>query len=278
MRIGLNSVSCPGEIRVKYPLYYVDTFSCRVFGGNPAAVVTMDQWLEDATLQAIAAEHNLSETAFVIPHPNECLLRWFTPTLEMDLCGHATLGAAHILFKEHFPNQVKLNFMTRSGKLGVTRNDGLIYLDFPSRPGSPIDVDDALIDALGIKPVDAVLSRDLLVAFGSETDVRKFRPDFARIEALDAFALIVTAPGTDVDFVSRFFAPRAGVPEDPVTGSAHCTLIPYWARRLGKQRLYAKQLSKRGGDLHCELRGDRVCIGGEAVEYLRGEINVETAS
>lgn len=199
-------------------------------------------------------------------------------TLEMDLCGHATLAAAHILFNEHFSDQDRLSFMTRSGKLDVTRNDQTIFLDFPSRPGRPIGIDRALIEVLGIDPVDAVLSRDLLVAFRSEADIRNFRPDYGRIETLDAFALIITAPGTDVDFVSRFFAPRAGVLEDPVTGSAHCTLIPYWADRLGKLSLSARQLSKRGGELHCELRGDRVIIGGAAVEYLRGEINVETAS
>lgn len=263
---------------MKLPLYQLDVFTNRVFGGNPAAVVVMDRWLDDIILQSIAAENNLSETAFVIPDGECSRLRWFTPTVEVDLCGHATLAAAHVLFREHFPDSDQLRFNTNSGELGVVRDSELIYLDFPSRPGQPLNVGNDLIKSLGVEPVEAVNSRDLMVVFGSEADVQNFVPDYQAIEALDTFALIVTAPGLDVDFVSRFFAPGAGVPEDPVTGSAHCTLIPYWAKRLGKSKLSARQLSGRKGELLCELIGDRVLIGGNAVDYLRGEVNVPEIS
>jgi PhzF family phenazine biosynthesis protein len=263
---------------VKLPIYQIDAFTNRVFGGNPAAVVVMDEWLEDQTLQAIAAENNLSETAFVIPGPECSPLRWFTPAVEMDLCGHATLAAAHVLFQEHYAEQTHLRFETRSGTLAVSRNDHLLYLDFPSRPGEPVTIDETLIEALGRTPVSAIRARDLMVVFETEAEVRDFSPDYSAIHGLDAFALIITARGEGVDFVSRFFAPGAGVPEDPVTGSAHCTLIPYWAKRLGKTALSARQLSSRGGELACELRGDRVLIGGQVVEYMRGEICVGAAS
>lgn len=260
---------------MKLPLYQVDAFTSRLFGGNPAAVVVMNHWLNDDLLQAIAAENNLSETAFVIPKPEGCPLRWFTPALEMDLCGHATLAAAHVLFRHYLPALQQITFSTKSGNLTVTRDHEFLALDFPSRPGRPIEVNDALVSVLGVKPREAFLSRDLLAVFESEAEIRTFRPDFQRLASLDVFALIISAPGTDADFVSRFFAPRAGVLEDPVTGSSHCTLVPYWAARLGKQVLVARQLSARGGDLRCELRGERVIIGGTTVEYLRGEITVE---
>jgi predicted PhzF superfamily epimerase YddE/YHI9 len=259
---------------MKLPVFQLDAFTSRVFRGNPAAVVVMDRWLDDRTLQSIAAEHNLSETAFVIPGAAECPLRWFTPLVEVDLCGHATLGAADVLFRHYLAGRDTVSFTTRSGKLDVTRRSGFLAMDFPARPGRAIATDDALAAALGAAPREALLARDLLAVFESEADVQDFRPDLAKIASLDAFALIISAPGSDVDFVSRFFAPRAGVPEDPVTGSAHCTLIPYWARRLGKSELVARQLSARGGEIRCELRGERVVIGGDVVEYLRGEIDV----
>lgn len=262
------------NLQMKLPIYQIDAFTSRVFGGNPAAVVVMDRWLDDATLQAIAAENNLSETAFVIPGSKSSRLRWFTPTLEVDLCGHATLATAHVLFEGYCPDRNHLSFETKSGVVGVMRSNGLLYLDFPSYPGTSVNVDDSLVSVLGARPLEALRTRDLLVVFNSESEVGSFNPDYHAIEAIDAFAIIITAPGIEVDFVSRFFAPRAGVPEDPVTGSAHCTLIPYWAGRLGKATLSARQLSARGGELSCELRGDRVLIGGETVEYLRGEINV----
>jgi len=260
---------------LKLPLYHIDAFTSRLFGGNPAAVVPMNEWLEDEVLQAIAAENNLAETAFVMPKADVCPLRWFTPAVEMDLCGHATLAAAHVLLHHYFPSRHQITFSTKSGDLIVARDGEALAMDFPSRPGRSVEVTDVLVSALGVRPREAFLARDLLAVFDSEAEVRDFRPDFQRIAGLDAFALIISAPGTNADFVSRFFAPKAGVPEDPVTGSSHCTLIPYWAARLAKPRLVARQLSPRGGELYCELRGERVIIGGGTVEYLRGEISVD---
>jgi len=260
---------------MKYPLYQLDAFTDRLFGGNPAAVVLLDAWLPDATLAAIAAENNLAETAFVIPRSDVSPLRWFTPAVEVDLCGHATLAAADVLLRHRFASLDRVAFSTRSGELAVARAGALLQMDFPARPGKPVGVSDALAAALGTRPRESYLARDLLAILDSEAEVRALRPDFARIAALDAFALIVSAPGNSVDFVSRFFAPRAGIPEDPVTGSAHCTLTPYWSARLGRNKLTAKQVSARGGDLVCELNGERVLIAGKVVEYLRGEIEVE---
>ena len=259
---------------MKLPLYQVDAFTGRLFGGNPAAVVLLEDWLPDETLAAISAENNLAETAFVIPRTGVVPLRWFTPAVEVDLCGHATLASAHVLLRHHFPQREMAVFSTRSGNLSVTRDGDLLNMNFPSRPGKPVEISDALESALGARPREAHLARDLMVVFKSEAEVRSLRPDFQRIAALDAFAVIATAPGDEADFVSRFFAPRAGIPEDPVTGSAHCTLVPYWSARIGKARLHARQLSARGGELYCEHRGDRVVIGGRTVEYLRGEISL----
>lgn len=257
---------------MSFPIYQLDAFTDHVFGGNPAAVVVLDDWLDDQVLQAVAAENNVAETAFVIPGSVCSRLRWFTPVMEVDLCGHATLAAAHVLFMEYFPEQSHLQFETKSGALAVSRKENRLFLDFPARPGDPFTIDETLVTALGITPQSAVLARDLMVVLENESQVKAFTPDYSAIESLDVFALIITAPGDAVDFVSRFFAPAAGVPEDPVTGSAHCTLIPYWARRLGKKRLMARQLSRRGGQLTCEMQGDRVLIGGAVVEYMRGEI------
>jgi predicted PhzF superfamily epimerase YddE/YHI9 len=259
---------------MKLPIHQLDAFTSRLFGGNPAAVVVMDEWLDDAVLQAIALENNLSETAFVIPRGDVSRLRWFTPTIEMDLCGHATLATAHVLLQHYLRSLDRVHFETRSGRLSVAPAGDMLAMDLPSRPGRPVPVDDALVATLGVRPREARLARDLLVVFESADDVRAFRPNLERIAALDAFALIISAPGIDVDFVSRFFAPKGGVAEDPVTGSAHCTLVPYWAERLGKQTLTARQLSARGGELWCALRGDRVEMAGHVVEYLRGEITV----
>jgi predicted PhzF superfamily epimerase YddE/YHI9 len=260
---------------VKLPLYQLDAFTSRRFGGNPAAVVPLDEWLPDATLQAIAAENNLAETAYVIAKPDVSPLRWFTPAVEVDLCGHATLATAGVLFKYIYPDKDRVAFSTRSGELVVTRRGEWLALDFPSRPGKSIEVTDELAAALGARPREALLARDLLAIFDSEDEVRALRPDFGRLAQIDAFAVIASAPGDSVDFVSRFFAPRQGITEDPVTGSSHCTLTPYWSQRLGKARLTAKQVSERVGDLVCELNGERVIIEGQVVEYLRGEIQIE---
>jgi PhzF family phenazine biosynthesis protein len=255
----------------------VDAFTPLLFGGNPAAVILLEEWLHDDTLLAIAAENNLSETAFIVPQGDYYELRWFTPTIEVDLCGHATLASAYVLFQDgHVPGD-EIIFETRqSGRLIVTRDDKVISLDFPSRPTEPVEgLDDAVADALGSRPAGVhKAQRDLLVLFDSEADIVTLEPDFRKVAALDAFAVIVTATGNKSDFVSRFFAPNAGVDEDPVTGSAHCTLIPFWSRRLGRKKLHACQVSRRRGELFCEDRGDRVIISGQAVEYLRGEINV----
>jgi len=259
---------------MKFPLFQIDAFTDHLFGGNPAAVVVLESWLPDEVLAAIAAENNLAETAFVIPGANEIPLRWFTPTVEVDLCGHATLAAAYVLFQNFTPSANELTFATRSGKVVVTQDADRLTLDFPARPGVSIEVSEQLVSALGVRPREAFLARDLLAVLDRESDVKNLQPDFSRIATLDAFAVIVSAPGEAVDFVSRFFAPGAGIPEDPVTGSAHCTLIPYWAERLGKSSLTAKQLSARGGDISCRFSGDRVFISGSAVQYLSGEINV----
>lgn len=259
---------------MKLPLFQIDAFTNHLFGGNPAAVVLLEDWLPDKVLAAIAAENNLAETAFVIPGANEIPLRWFTPTVEVDLCGHATLAAAHVLFRHFTPSANQLTFTTRSGNLVVNADADRLTLDFPARPGVSIEVSEQLVSALGVRPREVFLARDLLAILDYESDVKNLQPDFARIATLDAFAVIVSAPGETVDFVSRFFAPGAGITEDPVTGSAHCTLVPYWAARLGKSSLTAKQLSARGGELGCRLSGNRVFISGSAIEYLRGEIDV----
>lgn len=262
---------------MKLRCFIVDAFASKPFHGNPAAVCPLDKWLADATMQNIAAENNLSETAFFVPRDGGYDLRWFTPAVEIDLCGHATVASAFILFSELGAVGNAVRFHSRSGVLTVTRNGDVLTLDFPSRPPSARDVPESLIRGLGKKPTEILKARDYFAVFNSEEEVRSLKPDFTLLGTLDE-KVIVTAPGTDCDFVSRFFAPTAGVPEDPVTGSAHCTLIPYWANRLGKTRLFARQVSRRGGELFCELSGDRVLIGGKAVLYSRGQIEIDDAS
>lgn len=259
---------------MRLPLYQVDAFAARPFTGNPAAVVPLERWLPDALLQSIALENNLSETAFLVPVGEDWELRWFTPEVEIDLCGHATIASAFVIATILKPGTDRMIFHTRkAGALSVTRAGGLYTLDFPSRPPGPVAVPPTLVAALGPTPPREVLTaRDFLVVYDDAATVMGLTPDFGALAKLDRMA-IVTAPGRDgVDFVSRFFAPAKGVPEDPVTGSAHCTLIPYWAARLGKTDLKARQVSRRGGDLVCGLRGDRVLIGGEAVLFLEGTI------
>ena len=260
---------------MKLPLIHVDAFTGEVFRGNPAAVVPLERWLPDETLQAIAAENNLSETAFLVGGSGRYEIRWMTPATEVDLCGHATLASGWVVFEALEPGARAVTFDSKSGPLTVTREGELLALDFPARPPEPAEESrDALAAVLGRSPREAWASRDYLAVFGEEDEVRGLRPDMARLAALDRFAVIVTAPGTRHDFVSRFFAPAQGVPEDPVTGSAHCTLVPYWSRRLGKTRLHAYQASARGGELLCELRGARVSIAGRAVKYLEGTIEL----
>jgi len=259
---------------MQIPIYQVDAFSGRVFGGNPAAVCPLETWLSDEQMQSIARENNLSETAFFLPEGDGYRLRWFTPGVEVDLCGHATLATAHVIFRHISPELSRVSFQTRSGQLIVTRNGDRLTMDFPSRPPGPVEVHPQLVPALGAEPWQVLGARDYLVVYESEEQVRALQPDMAKLMDVDRFAVIVTAPGGDCDFVSRFFAPSKGVPEDPVTGSAHCTLIPYWSRRLGKKQLFARQASARGGELWCEDCGERVHISGEAAEFLQGTITL----
>lgn len=263
---------------MRLPIYQVDAFADVVFAGNPAAVVPLDSWLPDGTLQAIAMENNLAETAFVVRQGDGYALRWFTPTVEVDLCGHATLATAFVIATILEPGRGRIGFSTReAGVLTVTRDGDLYTLDFPSRPAEPLaDAPAGLLAALGgPAPVALLKARDVVAVYEDEAAVRALAPDMGALATIEGFAVSVTAPGRDgVDFVSRFFAPSQGIPEDPVTGSAHCTLIPYWAARLGKDRLAARQVSARGGSLACELAGDRVRIGGRAVLFLEGVIHV----
>lgn len=259
---------------MKLPYYEVSAFTATAFGGNPAGVCPLEAWLPDSVLQGIAANNNLAETAFTVPRGSDFDLRWFTPTVEMDLCGHATLAAASVLFNERGLAGGEVRFHSRSGVLTVTRSGDMLTLDFPSRPPRPSDVPDALIRGLGATPNEAFKTRDYLAVYSTEDEVRALEPDFATLKTLDCLGIIVTAPGKDCDFVSRFFAPGAGVDEDPVTGSAHCTLIPFWASRLAKTKMLARQVSTRGGELLCELAGARVRIGGRVAPYLRGEIQI----
>ena len=261
---------------MRLPYYQVDAFASSVFTGNPAGVCLLEQWIDDAKLQGIATENNLSETAFLVRNLRGYDLRWFTPATEVDLCGHATLASAFVIFNCLGWQEKDIPFDTRkSGRLTVTCEGDLLLMDFPSRPPSTMMPNVEFWDAFGRQPLEAYVSpEDVLLVFGSEEEIRHFEPNLAALTKIDCRGVIVTAPGLKYDFVSRFFAPRVGVPEDPVTGSAHCVLIPYWARRLGKAHLKAYQCSKRGGEVICVDCGDRVSIGGKAVIYLQGTINI----
>lgn len=256
-------------------IYQVDAFTLGPFSGNPAAVCPLDTWLADDTMQNIAAENNLSETAFIVARENGYDLRWFTPLVEVDLCGHATLAAGYVVLNHLRPVLRSVSFETISGKLIVTRDGDRLSMDFPARAPTPAPVSEVLSDALGQAPSEVYLSRDILAVYDDEESVRSLSPDQAKLATLDeGLGVIVTAKGDTVDFVSRFFAPKAGVAEDPVTGSAHCTLVPFWAERLGRSQLVAHQVSARGGELHCELRGDRVIMSGQCVLFLTGNIHL----
>jgi len=260
--------------RTRIRIYQVDAFSSQVFAGNPAAICPLEEWLPDDQMQAIASENNLSETAFFVREDEGYRLRWFTPVVEVDLCGHATLATAFIVLNQLTPSANSVRFQTKSGTLVVNREGDLFSMDFPSRPPAESEAHPKLVDALGGKPEQVLAARDYLVVYASEEEVRKLEPNMQSLSEVDKFAVIVTAPGKDVDFVSRFFAPAKGVPEDPVTGSAHCTLIPYWSQRLGKKKLHAYQVSKRGGELWCEHRGERVTMSGKGALFMEGTIYV----
>lgn len=261
---------------MKIPIYQVDAFTSGVFSGNPAAVCLPDQWLPDSTLQAIAAENNLSETAFVVQRGGDFELRWFTPLVEVALCGHATLAAAFVLFELRGWAGKVISFETRkSGKLLVEKQGDLLEMDFPSRPPNREIPPEGFRDMFG-EVLEKVLGseEDILAVLDTEKSVRDLKPDMAALAALDCRGIIVTARGERSDFVSRFFAPAVGVPEDPVTGSAHCVLTPYWAGLLQKKDLHALQVSARGGELFCSDRGNRVRIGGRAALYMEGTISI----
>lgn len=258
-------------------LYQVDAFAQQVFTGNPAAVCPLSAWLADEVLQAIAEENNLSETAFMVAEGNGYRLRWFTPTAEVDLCGHATLAAAHVLYKHLGYTQAEIEFYTRSGTLIVTQGADGMTMDFPAAQSQVIPTPSAIVSALGVTPLQVLENFDYVVVLENEQQVRDLQPDFLQLRQLPLRGVVVTAPGNTVDFVSRGFYPKLGINEDPVTGSAHCETVPYWAERLGKTRLHARQISRRSGDILCELRGNRVLMTGRAVTYLRGEMSLPPA-
>jgi predicted PhzF superfamily epimerase YddE/YHI9 len=262
---------------MRIPYFQINAFSSNSFGGNPAGVCVLQTWLPDPTLKSIAAENDLSETAFLVRRETLFELRWFTPAVEVDLCGHATLASAFALFFELGYDQQSIQFETKSGRLTASRRDDLIELDFPSRPPTPCAPPARLLEGLGSKPSEVLRSRDYLAVFNSPAEVAALKPNFDLLRQLDSLGIIVTARDQQADFVSRFFAPAAGIDEDPVTGSAHCTLIPFWSERLGKQEMFAKQISKRSGELFCRMLGDRVGIGGRAIVYLRGEIEYNSS-
>lgn len=256
------------------PIYQVDAFTSELFGGNPAAVCPLGQWLPDQTMQDIAMENNLSETAFFVKKGESFDIRWFTPKSEIDLAGHPTLATAHVIFKHLNYRKKEILFSSKSGLLRARRHKGLIQLDFPSRPPVEISPDASLTEALGKQPVKFYKSRDLMALFATEKDIRELKPNFHLLSQVDMHGLIVTATGEKSDFVSRFFAPSIGINEDPVTGSAHATLIPFWAEKTGKDEMLAYQLSERGGELFCQFGGERVFIAGKAVTFMIGEIRL----
>jgi PhzF family phenazine biosynthesis protein len=255
-------------------IYQLDAFSDHRFGGNPAAVCPLVNWLPDALMQQIAEENNLSETAFFVEESEGLRIRWFTPTTEVNLCGHATLAAAWVYFHHLQPTAEAVRFNSHSGPLGVRRAGERLTLDFPSGAYRPVAPPIPLIEAIGTTPVECHAGEDWLLRLDSEQAVRQLQPDMRLLLQLEHRGVIVTAEGNDCDFVSRFFAPKYGIDEDPVTGSAHTLLTPYWAERLGKTRLHARQLSARGGELYCELRDGRVFISGQVTPYLQGVISI----
>ena len=260
---------------MKIPLYQVDAFNDQVFKGNPAAVCVLGDWLPAELMQSIASENNLSETAFLVPQGDAYGIRWFTPKAEINLAGHPTLASAYVVFEILEPGRTEIRFASpKSGDLFVKKQDHKLVMDFPSQPANPVECPADLAEGLGCQPHETHLSRDYLALFETEAQVAALDPRQDVLARLDCAGIIATAPGGQVDFVSRFFAPRHGIAEDPVTGSAHCTLIPFWSKRLGKSELRARQISQRVGELWCKDNGDRVSIAGEAVLYLEGHIRI----
>jgi PhzF family phenazine biosynthesis protein len=269
------------EPMIEFQLHQVDAFTDRVFWGNPAAVCPLTAWLPDEVMQAIALENNLPETAFIVPAGDDYLLRWFTPAAEVELCGHATLGAAHVVFHHLRPDTAEVTFHSASGPLVVTKDgDGALTLNFPALKFEPIEAPAALLRGLGpVRPVAVHRSMDYVVVYANEEELRAVQPDLTLLAGLDLRGVVITAPGRDGDFCSRFFAPKLSIPEDPITGSAHCSLVPYWAARLDRKELVSHQFSPRLGKtltirVACELRGDRVLLTGRTTEYLVGTVRL----
>lgn len=254
--------------------FQIDAFTHTLFSGNPAGVCLLNEWPDDALLQRIAAENNQSETAFLVAGKESFRLRWFTPLMEVDLCGHATLASAHLFFTELKPKGDLVTFETLSGSLSVRRSGELMVMDFPARPATPCAAPAGLVEALGRSPKETLKARDYLCIFDSEDEIRAIQPRMDLLAKVDALGVIVSAPGQSADIVSRFFAPKAGIPEDPVTGSAHCELVPYWSKRLGKKEIIAHQVSRRGGEIYCTDRGDRVLLAGYCATYLEGLVRL----
>lgn len=258
-----------------YKLYQVDAFTDQLFSGNPAAVVPLESWLADDVMQSIAAENNLAETAFFVEEEGGFHLRWFTPRIEVDLCGHATLATAHVLFEHLKYKGQQLTFTSRSGPLYVTRTENGYRMDFPADRAEGIAPPELLVKGLGAIPLEVLRGKeDYMAVFPDEAAIRKLNPDFRSLKGLKTRGVITTAPGNEVDFVSRCFFPAAGIDEDPVTGSAHTVMTPYWSETLQKKRFIAQQLSERGGTVRCTLQGDRVLLEGQAVSYLEGNFKV----
>lgn len=260
---------------MKLTLYQVDAFASKLFSGNPAAVIPLEKWIDTRLMQQMGMENNLAETVFFVPVKDGFEIRWFTPEVEIDLCGHATLASAFVLYNFLGYNKPTITFHSKSGPLYVSRNADIINLDFPSwKPERITEYPEELLASLGNPEIAGVYKyRDYLVELNNEETLRKIKPDFTLMKKAKE-KVIITAPGKNVDFVSRFFAPTVGIDEDPVTGSAHSQLIPFWSYKLGKVKMKAKQLSKRGGDVYCEQKGDRVIMGGQCVFYMKGEIEI----
>lgn len=256
-------------------IYQVDAFTNKLFGGNPAAVCPLTEWLPTETMQKIALENNLSETAFIVPEGEGYHIRWFTPAIEVDLCGHATLATAHALYAEMGYEGDKIVFNSKSGALTVAKSNDSYIMNFPTDDLKPVTIPNEITEALGVQPLEVFKGKDdYLAIFDNQTTIENFTPDFKKLGQLNVRGIITSAKGDSVDFISRCFFPAAGIDEDPVTGSAHTTMIPYWSKKLNKTKMIAQQLSARGGLLNCEYLGDRVNIGGQAVTYLRGAITL----
>lgn len=260
---------------MKLRLLQIDTFTDTVLGGNPAAVCPLDSWLDEPTMQAIAAENNLSETAFFVPKGDGYELRWFTPNVEVDLCGHATLAAAFVVFEDLRPDAKRIDFATKSGRLSVVREGADLVMNFPAQPAATIQTPELLLRALGNAPIEVLAGADYVAVFENATTVAQLRPDLGLLMQLDRRGVVATAPGDDVDYVLRFFAPKNAVPEDPVSGNVQTALAPYWSGKLGKPRMAVRQLSARGGAMVCENHGERISIAGRAVRYMDATISVE---